>query len=141
MFVENKSFDKNEVLKTPFDVHKSIFETFYRIMRNHDWKDYFFSDDFNINEVYDELRKSTDDYLNVIEKINLDTQITILNHYIHLYYSNRNVYYVKTRIFEYREALIQLDILFKDIKQHTELNRTRIDLIKSISRFIPISSI
>ena len=141
MFIENTCFDWDENLKTIADVHDSIFKTFQRIVEHQDWKDYFFSENFDITVLFAELERCINNFLAVIIKKDLDTQLLILNHYIHLYYGNRNVYYIKTRIFEYREALIQLEVPIENIKEDIELNNVRIDLIKIISRFIPMSSI
>tara|TARA_B110000285_G_scaffold204612_1_gene241692 strand:- start:1262 stop:1687 length:426 start_codon:yes stop_codon:yes gene_type:complete len=141
MFIENTCFDWDERLKTIADVHDSIFKTFQRIVEHQDWKDYFFSENFDITVLFAELERCINNFLAVIIKKDLDTQLLILNHYIHLYYGNRNVYYIKTRIFEYREALIQLEVPIENIKEDIELNNVRIDLIKIISRFIPMSSI
>lgn len=141
MFIENTCFDWDERLKTAYDVHDSIFQTFHRIILRQEWKDYFFSENFDINVLFTELKDCIDNYLEVIKKKDIDTQLKLLNHYIHLYYGNRNVYYIKTRIFEYREALIQMEVPIENIKEDTELNKVRVDLIKIISRFIPMSSI
>ena len=140
MFIENTCFDWDENLKNPYDVHDSILKTFQRIILHQEWKDYFLSENFDINVLFVELDRCIISFLDVIKKKSLDTQLLILNHYIHLYYGNRNVYYIKTRIFEYREALIQLEVPIENIKEDTELNKARIDLIKIISRFIPMSS-
>ena len=141
MFIENTCFDWDENLKTVYEVHDSIFKTFHRIVLKQDWKDYFFSENFDINILFVELDKCINNYLEVIKKKDFDTQLVILNHYINLYYGNRHVYYIKTRIFEYREALIQMEVPIENIKEDVELNTARVDLIKIISRFIPMSSI
>jgi DNA-binding ferritin-like protein len=127
--MRNKSMNKNEM-------RSHIARVFLEMLNNvklYHWKTDSYSQHKATDELYDRLNENIDKFIEILLGKE-ESRIKILKKHVDLL-DTKNTYEFKSRMYEYREFLTEMNTIF-DNKKDSDLLSVRDDILGDINQFL-----